>query len=329
MNDLQTAYEAQPRPVPEEEAKPLVAIDMSYCIPAQKKRAVKIINTIAESSPLGKTLLEQAKKDDYKLIMVGAEGWAGQVDAEHKYLFLNAFESDDYLVKTMAHECRHIQQFARGAEFDCGVYNIRDALRFSRCKEADAEATAAAVCHEIRANSGNDAPMKAFAEDRPEIVNGFEKGVKDPTSPVVTHEMFQGAFDGWYKGDSMVQRYETGYIVQGSLVRCWDPSTDKETYFTKKTTSAQILKTICADNDGGCYWEGELDTLNRPERLLINEATVKRADDVLDGFEQSTGKTYDRGYRDMPRRETFRAEPEKTNGPSPAVRKKIAARRAR
>lgn len=329
MDDLNTAYEGKAQPMPGGDEKPLVAIDMSFCMSAQKKRATKIINAIAENSELGRDLLEQARKDGYKLIMIGAQGWAGQVDADHKYLYLNACENDDYLVKTMAHECRHIQQFARGAEYDCSVYNIRDALRFSRCKEADAEATAAAVCHEIRAKTGYDAPLKEFAKEHPEIVGGFEKAVKDPSSPVVTNEMMQGAFDGWYKEDAMVQTYETGYIVKGALNHCWDREADQSAYFRKKTTSAQILKTVCANKDGSCYWENELDTLNRPERLLISEATVSRVDEVLGGLEKVTGKPLDRSYRDMPRRETFRAEPAKEKGPSAAVLKTIAERRAR
>ena len=79
---------------------------IKHCSSEVKLRSAKIIGTIVKYSETGKKLLKQARKDGYKLMMIFGENWAGQVDADHKYIVLNACESDERLVETLVHECQ-------------------------------------------------------------------------------------------------------------------------------------------------------------------------------------------------------------------------------
>ena len=237
------------------------------------------------------------------MIMVSGNGWSGQVDADRKHIILNDCESDERLIETLVHECRHVQQFSRGVDYGCGAYNIKDAVRLHRCKEADAEAIAAAVCHEIRFNSGDEAPWKAFASGRPFVAAGLEREALKQKDPVVTSLMLRAAFDGWYADERVVRIYEENYIEKGILTECFCRKEKLKNYFHKKTTSEGIVKQVCVDQTGKCYWDINPFVLNEHNRLLVNEATVRRAEKVLTGIEKITGIKQNRSYRELPLRQ--------------------------
>ena len=272
------------------------------CSAEMKPRSAGIIKTIAKYSGTGRTLLKQARKDGYRLIMAFGDGWSGQVDADRKLIVLNACESDDRLIETLAHECRHVQQYSRGVDYGCGMYNIKDAVRLHRCKEADAEAAAAAVCHEIRVSSGNEAPWKAFATGRPFVARGLEKEALIQKASVVTPQMLRAAFDGWYADERVVRAYEENYIEKGILTECFTRKERIKDFFHKKTTSQKIVSMVCTDNKGGCYWSANPFVLNESHRLMVSKATVRRAEKVLTGIEKTTGIKQDHSYRDLPLR---------------------------
>lgn len=274
------------------------------CSAEVKSRSAKVIGAIAKHSKTGRRLLKQARKDGYKLVMIPGRGWAGQVDADRRLIVLNACESDERLIETLVHECRHVQQFSRGVEYGCGMYNIKDAVRLHRCKEADAEAVTAAVCHEIRVSSGGESAWKEFASGRPFVAAGLEKEALNQKDPVVTPVMLRAAFDGWYADERVVQIYEENYIEKGILTECFSQKEKLGNYFHKKTTSEKIVSMVCADNNGGCYWKTDPFVLNERSRLLVNESTVLRAEKVLTGIEKMTGIKQNRSYRDLPLRQT-------------------------
>ncbi len=268
-----------------------------------KSRSVKVIDTIAKYSKTGRMLLKQARKDGYKLIMIPGGDWAGRVDAKRKLIVLNARETDEQLIEALVHECRHIQQFSRGVDYGCGAYNIKDAVRLHRCKEADAEAVTAAVCHEIRCRCGNEGPWKAFASGRPFVAAGLEKAALNQKTSAVTPLMLRAAFDGWYADEKVVQIYEENYIEKGILTECFSQKEKLGNYFRKKTTSEKIVSMVCADDKGGCYWSINPFVLNERSRLLINKSTVLRAEKVLTGIEKMTGIKQNHSYRELPLRQ--------------------------
>ena len=270
------------------------------CSVASQKRTRKMEGMIAGYSETGYSLLKQAQKDGYRLKWDIGDGWSGQVDADKKRIVLNENDSDGRLIETLVHECRHIWQFSRGVEYGCGMYNIKDAIRFHRCKEADAEAVTAAVCHQIRVNSGDDSPWKEFASGRPFVALGLERLIKNKNDPCVTPMMLRSAFNGWYKDERVVRAYEENYIEKGILRECFDPNEKIEDYFHKKTTSEKIVSTVCLDNRGGCYWKNDPFVLNEPHRLIVNESTVRRAGEVLSDIEKMTGIKQNHSYRNLP-----------------------------
>ena len=268
-----------------------------------KARSAGIVGTIARYSGTGKKLLKRARRDGYRLIMAFGNGWTGQVDADRRRIVLNACEPDARLIETLAHECRHVWQFSQGVDYGCGMYNIKDAVRLHRCKEADAEAFAAAVCHEIRVNSGDEAPWQAFASGRPFVARGLEKEAMNKNDSVVTPSMLRAAFDGWYADDRVVRAYEENYIEKGILTECFGKKEKLGDYFRKKTTSEKIVSMVCADDRGKCYWSGNPFVLNERHRLLVDETTVRRAEKVLTGIERITGIKQNHSYRDLPIRQ--------------------------
>ncbi|MCQ2914314.1 MAG: hypothetical protein MJ247_03870 [Alphaproteobacteria bacterium] len=332
MSELQQVF-AKPQKIEDINAeKPLIDIDLSMCIPGLKPRMIRLINTIAQYSPIGKELLEQAQKDGYKMMMIGASGWSGQVMKDEKMLMLNSVESDNYLVEVMSHECRHIQQFARNVPFTTEEYTIKDGIRLHRAKEADCEATGAAVAHQVSVNAGLPEVWESFKAERKEIAQGFENACKDKTNPEVSHEMLQGAFNGWYKEPQLQELYETGYVLNGLCNSVYNEKVPFDKVFQKKTTSAQIVKTVCADNKGGCYWEENLNVLNEPEKCLINDSSMYRINQVLCGMEKLGGKPQDYSHMDMPRREEYLAKKEQEKSKNDekimqkAIRQKLSMR---
>ena len=273
------------------------------CSVASQKRTRKMEGMIAGYSETGYSLLKQAQKDGYLLKWDVGNGWSGQVDADKKLIVLNDEETDGRLIETLVHECRHIWQFSKGVEYGCGMYNIKDAIRFHRCKEADAEAVTAAVCREIYLNSGDSSAWKAFASGRPFVAEGLERAARNRKESAVSHSMLQSAFNGWYKDERVVRAYEEHYIEKGILTECFDKNKNLKSFFRKKTTSEKIVLTVCSDNCGGCYWKENPFVLNEPYRLLVSETTVRRAGEVLTGIEKITGIKQNHSYRELPIRQ--------------------------
>ena len=274
-----------------------------FALPARKKRAEKMQSLISDYSETGRALLKQARTDGYRLKWGRGDGWSGQVDADKKLIVLNEEDSDGRLIETLVHECRHISQFSRGVEYGCGMYNIKDAIRFHRCKEADAEAVTAAVCHQIRVNSKEDSPWKEFASGRPFVARGLEKAIRNNNGSTVTPAMLRGAFNGWYEDERVVKAYEEHYIEKGILTECFKPDEKIENYFRKGTTSEKIVSAVCSYHRGGCYWRDAPSVLNEPHRLIVNESTVRLADRVLSDIEKMTGIKQNRSYRTLPIRQ--------------------------
>ena len=274
------------------------------CPAEMKARLTGIVGKIEKYSGTGGMLLKQACKNGYKLIMAFGEGWAGQVDADRKLIVLNAWESDERLIETLAHECCHVRQFSHGVDYGCGMYNIKDAVRLHRCKEADAEAFAAAVCHEIRVSSGDESPWKAFASGRPFVAHGLEKAASNQKESVVTPSMLRAAFDGWYADERVVRAYEENYIEKGILTECFGRRKNLRDYFHKETTSEKIVFMVCVDDKGKCYWSDNPAVLNERHRLLVDRTTVRYAEKVLTGIEKMTGIKQNHSYRELPIRRT-------------------------
>ena len=256
-----------------------------------KKRLIGFVNTIARHSPFGRAVLEDAAKDGYVLVMENQRDSCGFCDKEAKVIALNPVLSDELLIATLAHESRHAQQFSRGAEDQFGVFNLKSELMYTRAMEADAETAAAATCHEIRVNSGNDGPWKEFAADSVEIASGFMSAASNPNSRM-TDKMLQGAFNGWYQDIPMMTMYEEGYIIDVMSTALKQNGTEMPRY-DRSVTSPEVVNLFCANARGNCYWANNQNVLDDKDKLSIDSETYNMAKKFYKVRKMRTGQKPD------------------------------------
>lgn len=271
--------------------------------PKDQARLVKFINTIAESSPFGKSVLEEAASAGYTLCFEQQKDSCGFCDPDSRMIVLNPTLPDNLLIATLAHEARHAQQFCRGASAEFGQYNVKSEIMYTRAEEADAETAAAATCHEIRINSGNDGPWKSFSSDSVEIATEFMNAASSKDAPV-SDKMLQAAFNGWYKATDMVEAYEEGYIqdVMNEAVQY----KDEQSYpYDKKISSADIVTMFCQNAEGKCYWNNNKDVLNEKEKLSVCAETITACDKFFVTRNKRYGTEMDNSYLDMPVRDVY------------------------
>lgn len=264
---------------------------------SDEKRLISFVNTIARNSPFGRAVLEDAAKDGFTLVMENQKDSCGFCDKESKIIALNPALSDSLLVATLAHESRHAQQFARGAEDAFGVFNLKGEIMYTRAMEADAETAAAATCHEIRINSGNNGPWKDFSEDSVEIANGFMAAAPSKDAPI-NDKMLQGAFNGWYQDVPMMEAYEDSYIVDTMRYAMKGPK-DQMPDYDKDVKSEDIVKLFCSNAKGECYWADNRKVLDGRDKISISAETYNTAKTFFEVREMRTGKKPDPTLEDM------------------------------
>lgn len=293
---LKTAMNAVERRAPEKfDEKPLVDIAVrgrdNRFKKSDEKRLVKFVNAIARHSPFGRAVLEDAAKGGYTLIMESQKGTCGYCDKESKILSLNPRLTDELLVATLAHEGRHAQQFVNGGDDRFGVFNLKSELMYQRAMEADAEAAAAATCHEIKVNSGNAGPWNDFADDSVEIAAAFRKAARKPDAKV-SDKMLQAAFNAWYTDIDMVEGYEEGYVTDVMKDAMVGPKNRMPRY-SKQANSADTVQMFCRNAEGKCYWADNLNVLENEDKLSICAKTYKVAKKFFAVREMKTGRAPD------------------------------------
>lgn len=290
MTEKQTEYKDQ---------EPLVPFKIQAFSPAGKARFSYLINTIAEHSETGRGVLESAAKEGYCLQMMLMSGVNGFVCPENKTIYLNSSCNDNELIETLAHECRHVEQHARGVPEQRYEFVLRDALKLSRAIEADAETIGAATCYEIKQKTGNDGPWKALEQKAPKITQGMSEKAQGDNS-ALTMQMLQGAFDGWYKNKAIMDIYEDNYIMTECLGNALNRSSrnNPADYFKREISSKELVEMMCTDKSGKCYWSDKPDVLDEPERLQVREKVLNSAKTVND-VRESMGLKRDNSYQDL------------------------------
>ena len=263
-----------------------------------KARLSHVINTIAKGSPFGRKLLEEAASAGYSLSMEYMNDAAGCCNKEEKWIVLNPAMPDAALVSTLVHESRHAQQ-GRRADWTSkrGRHDFVSEVMLFRATEADAQAAATAACYEILHNAKDKEPYNSIYASDPLIVSAFvSEKTEEPGK--VTPEMFQAAFNGWYRNSEMVESYEGAYFANNMrhAVRTGDFS---ETPYDKPLTSRQIVQAFCTDMNGKCYWENDPDVLADRDKLSICAETRKTAGKFFRVREEKTGIKADLSYLDM------------------------------
>lgn len=124
---------------------------------------IKALLDELSKSKLGKKLIDDAVDHKTTIAFDGAMRAYGSYDEVKNHLRLNPSHSHDRLVGTIAHELRHSQQFQKGILLDALLDTPKSYIQNQAAIEADASATACAVCYDL-ALQGNEKPLEACAK---------------------------------------------------------------------------------------------------------------------------------------------------------------------
>ncbi|MBR1946233.1 MAG: hypothetical protein IJ846_08090 [Alphaproteobacteria bacterium] len=276
----------------------------------EQLRMTHLINTIANNSPTGRKILEDAAKAGYSFGFETQPGSYGFCCEEDKVIRLNPMTKDAKLVATLAHEARHAQQHINGIESEFCTFDVATELKLRRATEADAQAAAAQTALEIRAATQSEKIWNAFQRTDSDIAMSVEKPsiFKSVESVVENREKnMLAAFKGWFKNWRIIEAYEQGYLY-GHLMqagRCSNPEEAKKLFeekpFDGHKTSAEILQMVCTTDKGKCYFANDLDIMDRDSRMCgMRKETRSAADMFFREREKVTGKAPDTSYRNLP-----------------------------
>lgn len=283
------------------EQRALVDLGILAVSQNKERRLISLINTIAQSSPFGKAVLQDAADAGYTLAFEDQKDSLGFCDPETKMLVLNPKMNDNTLVATLAHEARHAQQFVHGAEGNFGAFNLKCDVMYNRALEADAETAAAATCHQIKVFGNNPEPWNKFEEDAPVMAGNFEEAMPDAKASV-SDKVLQETFNGWYQDEIVVEGYEEGYI-QDVMNDAMKDKSERDYPYSGTISSKEIVNQICLNAEGKCYWADNPGVLEDPQKLSLCAASVNTADKFFKVREVRTGMKPDTSYKSLPVRD--------------------------
>lgn len=244
-----------------------------------QKRITSMINQIVESET-GRQTLEIASKAGYKLGMEFAFGCNGGCNKENKNIVLNPVSKDDVLVGVLIHECRHAGQFERG-EYDASDdrrprnETIKTNVMRTRAVEADAQATAAQVLGEMM-EKGNEQPLFAFCRqpDNRAIGKAFEYALYEDGALSNGHAR-TAAFLAWYDNEPVKAAYDEAYQVE-MMQRREDRGDHKTDTYAVSQSAAHIVKDLCLNNDGSCYFSEDPKVLESGHYVAVNKESAEK-----------------------------------------------------
>ena len=244
-----------------------------------QERITSMINQIVESET-GRQTLEIASKAGYKLGMEFAFGCNGGCNKENKNIVLNPVSKDDVLVGVLIHECRHAGQFERG-EYDASddkrprKETIKTNVMRTRAVEADAQATAAQVLGEMM-EKGNEQPLFAFCRqpDNRAIGRAFEYALYEDGALNNGHAR-TAAFLAWYDNEPVKKAYDEAYQVE-MMQRREDRGDHKTDTYAVSQSAAHIVKDLCLNNDGSCYFSEDPKILESEHYVAVNKESAEK-----------------------------------------------------
>ncbi len=270
---------------------------------SEQKRLTHLINSIAENSPTGRKILETAAKEGYTLCFENLGMSHGTCNSRQKRIVLNPRVNDAKLTATLTHESRHAGQAVRLPD-EFLKYDVATEVRLHRAKEADAQAAAMQTALEIRAATGNGKTVEELRKTDPELFallsHSDDKAASPETVAANSGKNMTAAFCGWFESNLNASLYERDNLgrhldlVNGTSDR-YKKGFFQDWTMDKHMSSAEIVKNICADENGGCYIS-DPDIMNRPKMSRISNATKQAADKFFSDRERLTGKAADKSY---------------------------------
>ena len=249
-----------------------------------QRRITEMINQIVVSET-GRKTLEIASKAGYTLGMAFAFGCNGGCNKEERNIVLNPLSKDDVLVGVLVHETRHAGQFERG-EYDASDdkrprnETIKTNVMRTRAVEADAQATAAQVLGEMM-EKGNEGPLFAFCRqpDNYAIGKAFERALYEEGALENGHAR-TAAFLAWYENEPVKKAYDENYQVE-MMERRQARGDHKTDTYANEQSAAKIVKDLCLNNDGSCYFTEDPKVLESGHYAEVNKESAAKIDKLM------------------------------------------------
>lgn len=249
-----------------------------------KRRITDMINQIAVSET-GKQTLEIASKAGYRLGMEFSFGCNGGCSKENKNIVLNPVSKDDVLVGVLVHECRHAGQFERG-EYDASDdkrprnETLMTNVMRTRAVEADAQAAAIQTLGEMM-EAGNEKPLFAFCRqpDNRAIGSAFERALYEENA-LQNGAARTAAFLAWYDNEPVKKAYDEAYQVEMMQRRAERGDHAADTYAVSEP-AAKIVKDLCLNNDGSCYFKEDPKVLESGHFVSVNPESAEKINALI------------------------------------------------
>ena len=280
--------------------QPVVDIDMSECKKEDQPRMIELVNRLAKS-PCGLETLQIAAENGFKFSFFDpGVRCCGACDEAGHWVRLNPKESDDKLVGTLAHECRHAGQFVRGAHEAFGVMDVRSELISFRAMEADAQTYAVTSCKEL-ALQGETGPYETFKQRYPEIEKAFDTAYKAAGNKI-THEVMTETFEGWYDQLRTKTVYEEAYQIEPMTKEIYDLKQGKAQtlFYNKQQMGAQEAVAMAGWTKDGNYYTKDPKRLESGKFLDVAEQTMSDMRDFFKLRQELTGMAPDPSLETIP-----------------------------
>lgn len=283
------------------QAKPAVDVDLSHCSPDERPRMISLINRLAKSKA-GFETLQIAADGGYEFHFIkGKSRGYGYCDPENKCVALNPSSSDDKLVGTLCHECRHAGQFIRGKEFENADFNVQSQLLYFRAMEADAQTYAVTACDELN-RQGDAGPLQQFYKFYPEIAKAHTNAM-EKSGGRQSYRMMTDVFKGWYDQNNTKTSYEEGYQLEPmqeelrNMLRGAAPTM----MFSDSVSCQDTVRTLAWTKEGN-YFVDDPQILMSGKYMDVSERSFGDMCQFFSRRQELTGDEWDETLRDIPTR---------------------------
>lgn len=297
---IKKIFDSKASAIYDADVKPVVDIDMTECKKEDQPRMIALVNRLAKS-PCGLETLQIAADNGFKFsFFEPGVRCCGACDELGHWVRLNPNETDDKLVGTLAHECRHAGQFVRGAHEAFGVMDVRSELISFRAMEADAQTYAVTSCKEL-ALQGETGPYDIFKARYPEIEKAFDTAYQAAGNKI-THDVMTETFEGWYDQLRTKTVYEEAYQIEPMTKEIYELKQGKEPtlFYNKQTMSAEEAVALAGWTKDGNYYTKDPKRLESGKFLDVAEQTMGDMRDFFKMRKELTGMDADPSLEAIP-----------------------------
>ena len=237
-----------------------------------KRRIEDVIGLISETET-GRQTLEAAAKAGYT-VSVGYQGdRVSGIDTEKKNIVLDTRNKSEDLAAALIHDCR-VAGSKYGPADDRQPRNetVKTDIIRARAVEADAQATVIQTLAEISVKGHGS--YWANYRDNPEnksVVKAFKQGLKKQGS-MKDGSARMAAFMGWYGNEDAKKAVDETQV--SIMKKRQDRGDVKNDTYAATRPAAQIVKDVCVNKDGGCYFTADPKVLESGSYIAVNRETA-------------------------------------------------------